>query len=181
MLLAILVMFSLYSPVRSEGYVYVESGGTSTTCASLDDACGSIQAALDVAAEGNTIVIGAGTFAENLRMMMAGVTMKGNSDDPLTTEIVSAGGVDGIEAPEGVAADVVLDILAADITHLHVMIPEGVPTKRDIDIFVRPPAANAKMDSIKVERKRIGDASNLEPTMPGSRGLLVFRATGTVY
>ena len=177
LLVVLLLLFSLCSPAHSEGDLYVQSGGTSTTCASVEDACGSIQAALDVATEGQTLVLGEGEWMENLRITVAGLTLKGSGHE--TTKIASAGGVDGMEAPEGVAADIVLDLLAANVTiqNVGVVLPEGVATKRDIGIFVRPPAVNAKVESVMVERKRTGDA--LEPTMPGSRGLLVFRATGT--
>jgi len=54
--------------------------------------------------------------------------------------------------------------------------PEGVPTKRDIAVFVRPPALNASIEHNSIERLRTGTV--LEPTAPGSRGLLVVQATG---
>ena len=110
----------------------IRSGGTSSTCASIDDACGTIQAALDVAIEGQTIVLGEGEWTENLRISVAGLTLKGDSNE--TTKIVSAGGVDGIEAPQGVAADAVLDLLAPNITlqNLGVVLPEGASSKRDL-------------------------------------------------
>ena len=42
---------------------------------------------------------------------------------------------------------------------------------------MRPPAQHATLSNLVVERLRSGDV--LEPTAPGSRGLLVFQATGT--
>jgi hypothetical protein len=176
LLVALLLLLSLCSPILTEGDLYAKSGGTSTTCTSVHDACGSIQAALDLAVQGQTLVLGEGEWMENLRIGVAGLTLKGSGHT--TTKIISAGGVDGMEAPEGVSVDVVLDLLAANvlIQDLSVVLPQGTATKRDIGIFVRPPAVSAKIDSVVVERKRTGDA--LEPTTPGSRGLLVFRATG---
>lgn len=64
------------------------------------------------------------------------------------------------------------------IKGLKLIHPRAVPTKRDIGVFVRPPAINVTVKNCTIKRKRKGDV--LEPTAPGSRGFLVFRAQGTV-
>ena len=81
-------------------------------------------------------------------------------------------------APAGVPADIIVDILSPNVTikGLTIRHPEGVPTKRDIGVFVRPSALNAAIVESSIERLRTG--SVLEPTSPGSRGLLVVQATG---
>ncbi|CAB9498922.1 Cell surface protein [Seminavis robusta] len=178
-LLLLLVVLALICPTNAQDTLYVVVGGTSTTCTSLDDACGSIQAAVDVASEGATISIGSGTFVENIRIMTAGLTLESEDEENQAT-IESAGGVPDQQAPADVPVDVVVDLLAPNITleNLSIRHPMGPATKRDVGVFVRPPAVNATLSNLVVERYRTGEP--LEPFAPGSRGLLVFRATGVV-
>ena len=168
--------------------LYVEEGGSGTTCESIEDACGSIQEAIDVSTSTvtsrTTIHVGSGTFIENIVINKDGLALQGSGAD--SSIIVSAGGIDGVESPEGVPADIIIDIAAKyvkvdgfTITH-----PEGVvPTKRDIGIFVKPPAVDVQLYNLIVERNRTNeedgtDDDDLEPTTPGSRGLLVYQSPG---
>lgn len=157
--------------------LYVEEGGTGLSC-NRGDECGSIQEAVVRASAGDMIQVGPGTFEENINIPTGrdGLVLVGRGTR--RTTIRSPGGIDGREEPVGVPIDVGVDIsspavLISDFTIEH---PEGPPLKRDIGIFVRPPAADVLIVGVKVQRLRTGN--NLEPTMPGSRGLLVLQATG---
>lgn len=155
----------------------VAMDGTGTDC-TLDDPCGSIQQAIDIAQAGGKIQIGAGTFVENLTLNITktGLSIEGRSMSE--TIIESAGGNEGQMAPAGVPVDIIVDIFATDVKIANMMLvhPEAEATKRDIGVFVRPPALNTVLESINVQRSRTGD--NVEPFAPGSRGLLVLQATG---
>jgi len=159
---------------------YVSTTGLGSSCIKSDP-CSSIQAAVNLAQAGDTVSIGEGTFTENITIAggKAGLTLKGAGAD--STTIVSAGGDAVMKfAPPGVPVDIVIDVFSPDvtITKLATMHPASVPNKRDLGIFVRPPANNVTIKKCKLLRKRMG--SNLEPFSPGSRGVLVFRAKGTV-
>lgn len=108
------------------------------------------------------------------------MTGSSDDDDDDSTILVSAGGNPGQQAPAGVPVDITLDIFSPNVvvTNMTIRHPQGIPTKRDVGVFVRPPATNVTVKNLTVERLRTG--SNLEPTTPGSRGMLVFRATGTL-
>ncbi len=138
----------------------------------------SIQAAVDAAGPGDTIRVAAGTYVENINIPggKAGLSIIGKSRKK--TRIVSAGGVPGEQAPANVPVDIIIDIFSPSVTisKLSLRHPEEDPTKRDVGVFFRPPAVNGSLTKCKIERKRTG--SNLEPYAPGSRGVLVFRATG---
>ncbi|MFV2061573.1 MAG: right-handed parallel beta-helix repeat-containing protein [Gammaproteobacteria bacterium] len=56
--------------------------------------------------------------------------------------------------------------------------PDSNSLKREIGVFVGPPAVNATLRKSTIVRYRVGP--DLEPTSPGSRGILVFKATGSV-
>jgi len=167
------------APVHAADILFVAAGGTGSDCTATDP-CGRIQQAVDRAAAGDHIVVRAGTYVENVTIPAGkdGVTLSGKGHGK--TVLQSAGG-DLVPkfAPAGVPADIVLDIFATDVSVRHLVIrhPEGSPAKRDLGIFVRPPALNARLVGLRVERARTGFA--LEPTAPGSRGLFVVRATGT--
>jgi hypothetical protein len=139
--------------------------------------------AVDLASSGDTIHVAAGTYIENISIgspatpdTKPGITIKGAGIDK--TNIVSAG-ISG-QRPAGVLADIIFDIWSANVTieKLTVEHPSGVPAGRDIGFFVSPHGENVTIQKTKVVRNRIGD--NLEPTNPGSRGILVFRAGGTL-
>lgn len=94
------------------------------------------------------------------------------------TRVVSAGGSANKEAPPGVPIDVVFDILAPGVTlePLSIEHHAGAPTKRDLGVFVRHPAAHTTIQKTTIIHPRIG--SDLEPANPGSRGILVLQANG---
>jgi hypothetical protein len=167
------------APAHAVGTLYVATDGTGTAC-TRDDPCGNIQQAVNLAAAGDRVVVHPGTYVENVTIPAGkeGLTLTGDGDGAAVLQ--SAGG-DLVPkfAPAGVPADIVLDIFAADVAvrRLTIRHPEGSPTKRDIGVFVRPSAPNVQLAKLDVERARTGPA--LEPIAPGSRGLLVIRATGT--
>ncbi len=165
------------STTLSAAELYVQAGA-SGDCSAIAP-CGVIQQAIDVASAGDRIRIGKGEYVENLTIARAkaGLVIKGAGDEK--TRIISAG-ADLVPkfAPAHAPADIIFDIFAPNvsISKLAVIHPEGIPTKRDIGFFFRPPAVNGRMHKCRIERQRTGTA--LEPTAPGSRGVLVFRATG---
>ena len=180
LLAAILAIPALSSStVFASTDLFVAVGGKGASCTSSKP-CGSIQHAVNMASAWDRIFVGPGTYTENVTIPAGkdGLLLSGTST--ATTVLVSAGGNPGQQAPAGVPADIALDIFARNVTiqQLTIRHPHGIPTKRDIGVFVRPPATNAKIQSLTIERQRTGN--NLEPTMPGSRGVLVFRATGTI-
>lgn len=139
---------------------------------------GSIQQAIDAANPGDTINIAKGRYVENITIpgSKTGLTIMGQGSNK--TLIISEGGnLNPKFAPRDVAADIIIDIFAAGVTISNVGIqhPVGGTEKRDIGVFFRPPAVNGRLSRSEVERNRTG---NLEPTKPGSRGVLIFRATG---
>lgn len=167
-------------PTKAHHTYYVTADGLGDSC-TAHHPCGSIQQAVDLASPGDRIIIGAGLFFENITIPAGkdGLTLRGAGREE--TVIQSAGGdLVPKEAPAGVPADIILDIFSAGVTvkDLTLRHPEGEPTKRDIGVFVRPPAVHTTLKGLVVERLRTG--RNLEPTAPGSRGILVFRATGTL-
>ena len=138
----------------------------------------SIQAAINAANPGDTIMLGKGTYVENITIPAdkTGLTISGKGAKK--TVIVSGGGnLNPKFAPAGVPADIIIDIFAADVTirMLAIEHPVGETDKRDIGVFFRPPAVNGSLTKCEIARYRTGI---LEPTAPGSRGLLIFRATG---
>ena len=161
----------------SAGELYVQSGA-SGDCSAIAP-CGVIQQAINVASAGDVINIGEGDYTENLTIPRdkAGLIIRGEGDDE--TRVISAG-ADLLPkfAPAHAPADIIIDVFAPNvsISKLAVVHPEGIPTKRDIGFFFRPPAVNGRMHKCRIERQRTGEL--LEPTTPGSRGVLVFRATG---
>lgn len=164
------------------GELFVSPAGVGLSC-TQPDPCPSIQMAVDLAASGDRIHVAAGTYAENVTLgtpatpnAKPGITITGAGRDK--TVVVSAGGVG--QRPAGVPADIIFDIWSANVTveKLAMLHPSGEPTKRDIGVFVGPPGVNATVRDSEIARERTGD--NLEPWQPGSRGILVFRATGSV-
>jgi parallel beta-helix repeat protein len=163
--------------------LFVVANGIGTSCSSLDDACGSIQTAVNVAREGAVIQIGPGTYVENIQITTAYLTLVANTDSATEEEegglaiLESAGGIAGVEVPEDVPVDILLDIQAPNTTIMGLMMrhPEGPAIHRDIGIYVRPSASHTRLENLVVERLRTG--YQLEPYTPGSRGLLVMNAT----
>lgn len=164
--------------------LYVSTSGLGSDCLKSNP-CASIQQAVDISSPGDVIHVANGTYAENVSIggpmnlnAKPGITITGQSEKG--TIVVSNGGK-GMR-PAGVLADIVFDVWSADVTieKLSIIHPEATPTKRDIGVFVGPPGANATVQKCTIIRKRLGSSAELEPTMPGSRGVMVFRAPGSV-
>ncbi|WP_455208675.1 right-handed parallel beta-helix repeat-containing protein [Kaarinaea lacus] len=174
-----LLLFSLTLATSiNAANLFVQSGATGTDCTNTNP-CGSIQKAIDKATPGDKILIGAGTFIENVRVI------SGKDDISLigrgtSTVIESAGGVNGVCAPcePFVEADVIVDIISANVSlkDLAIIHADAVaPSKRDLGIFVRPPATDVKIKNVSFNREHLGETG----VGPGSRGIFVFLATGT--
>ncbi len=160
--------------------LYVSTSGNGAQCSSAAP-CASIQTAVNTALAGDTIHIGKGDFHENITIPAgkAGLTILGKGAKK--TVIISAGGdLNPKFAPPGVPVDIIFDVFSPDVTiaKLATIHPDTHATKRDLGVFVRPPANNTTITECKIQRERIG--SNLEPFTPASRGILVLRATGTL-
>jgi parallel beta-helix repeat protein len=171
-----LYFVGIYSTANAAN-LYVNASGSGADCIRVDP-CPTIQMAVDKAGTGDTILIASGTYTENVRILPGknGLTVTGEGAD--NTVVVSAGGVEGVNAPG--PADIIFDILSPDVTieKLSIEHPAEMPTKRDLGFFVRPPATNVTIQKCRIVRSRIGDV--LEPVAPGSRGVFVLQAGGTV-
>jgi len=176
--------FLFASQALSAADLYVSTNGAGLDCLKSIP-CGSIQQAVDISSPGDEIHVAKGTYFENVSIggpgnpnAKPGITISGEGDDE--TIVISNGGK-GMR-PAGVLADIVFDIWSADVTieKLRIVHPEAVATKRDMGVFVGPPAVNAILQKCTIIRKRLGSGFDLEPTAPGSRGILVFRAVGSV-
>ena len=138
--------------------------------------------AVDNAAADDTIQVAAGTYVENVHlgspaapMTHPGITIRGAGKN--NTFVVSAG--ISSQRPAGVLADIVFDIWSSDVTleKLSIQHPEGPALGRDIGVFVSPHGNNVTIRKCDISRHRTG--SLLEPTAPGSRGVMVLRAKDT--
>ncbi|MEE9338303.1 MAG: right-handed parallel beta-helix repeat-containing protein [Methylococcaceae bacterium] len=168
---------SITSIVSAQDF-YVSVDGTSDQC-NRSAPCSSIQTAINLAQAEDRVNLQPGTYRENINIPAnkVGLTLKGSGK--LNTIIASAGGIDGIEAPAGIPADIVIDILAKKVTvkDLTVLHGEGDVSKHDIGIFVRPPADNAILMQLNIERLR---KSNAQTPPPPAIGVLVMRATRAI-
>ncbi|MCK4709123.1 MAG: right-handed parallel beta-helix repeat-containing protein, partial [Gammaproteobacteria bacterium] len=176
------ILLTAISGVTQAADLYVNTNGSGVQCLETDP-CSTIQAAVDYSAEGDVIHVAAGTYYENVSLggpkshnTSRGITITGEGDDE--TFVVSAGGKG--QRPAGVPADIIFDIWSANVTieKLSIEHPATSVTKRDIGIFVGPPASNTTIQKTSVVRNRTG--SELEPWKPGSRGILVFRAVDSL-
>jgi len=152
--------------------------GGGTECIS-ELPCGSLQTAIDLAIPGDRIFVTTGIYVENITIPAGKDGLEIIGEGAKKTQLISDGGDSPPKyAPAGVPADIIVDIFSPSVTikGLTIRHPEGVPTKRDIGVFVRPSALNAAIVENSIERLRTGTV--LEPTSPGSRGLLVVQATG---
>ncbi len=180
-LLACVSIVSFVSTVNAAD-LYVDGTGSGVSC-SATSPCPQIQTAVDLANIGDTIHVASGVYSENVNIgtpaspnSKPGITITGAGID--NTIVVSAG-ISG-QRPAGVLADIIFDIWSADVTieKLTVEHPTGSPSGRDIGFFVSPHGENVIIRKTKVVRNRTG--SDIEPTAPGSRGVLVFKAGNTL-
>ena len=174
----IMVLALSVTSALSAQELYVSTNGTGEQC-TVSEPCGSIQRAINLSQAGDGINIHAGQYNENISISAdkEGISLKGAGK--LNTIIASAGGNEGIEAPAGVPADIVVDIFAKKVMvkNLTVLHGEGDVSKHDIGIFVRPPANNAVLMQLNVERLR---TRNAQTPPPPAIGVLVMRATQAV-
>ena len=159
--------------------LYVSATGNGALCTKTSP-CGLIQNAIDLAKSGDVISIGAGTFVENVVIAKNTSSMTLQGVAPEATIIQSAGGIPNQTNPDQVPVDIILDVhspgtIVQDLSTLH---PPGNVTKRDIGIFVRSAANFSVLRRLHVQRNRTGSGAELEPYVPGSRGILVYDATG---
>ena len=178
---AILSITLLALPIASThaANLFVRHDGYGNECNAAVP-CGSLQAAINRAGPKDRIHVSAGTYTENITIPAGKDGLQIRGDDAEDTLLISAGGDNPPKfAPAGVPVDIIVDIFSANVTieELTIRHPAGIPTKRDIGIFVRPTAINASIEKNSIERLRTGAV--LEPTNPGSRGVFVIRATGT--
>ena len=181
-LVAIGFLGSIFSGVVQAADLYVSTSGSGNQC--LETApCSAIQTAVDTATEGDVIHVAAGTYFENVSLggpkshdTKRGITITGEGSDK--TFVISAGGKG--QRPAGVPADILFDIWSANVTieKLSMEHPPTSVTKRDIGVFVGPPAINVTIQKNRIVRNRID--TELEPWKPGSRGILVFRAADSL-
>jgi len=173
------VLFLLNLSTAHAATFFVSTTGTGTDCSAANP-CDSIQAAVNNAAAGDKIKIDRGHYSENVVIPAGkdGLTIKGKGAGK--TVVMSAGGRDGIFAPAGVPLDAVFDVFSSNVEFKKMTVghPAGQALKRDIAFFVRPPAANTQISKCNITRLR--DIGDLEPTAPGSRGVFVIRAAGTI-
>jgi parallel beta-helix repeat protein len=165
----------------SAATLYVSTTGSGTSCTQMEP-CPTIQMAADNAAADDTILVAAGTYVENVHlgspvtpMTHPGVTIRGAGKN--NTFVVSAG--ISSQRPAGVLADIVFDIWSPDVTieKLSIQHPAGPAPGRDIGVFVSPHGTNVTIRKCDISRHRTGPV--LEPTAPGSRGVMVLRAKDT--
>ncbi len=176
-LVTIFLTLLVSSPLAVAKKLHVSTQGNGSNCSSQQP-CGRIQTAIDIAEPGDNIKVLSGQYTENITIPAekTGLVIEGGRRSTL----ISAGGQEGKEAPAGTPADIIVDIFAENVVLKHLIIrhPKGEASKRDIGIFVRPLANNVMLRHLKIQRLRTDGI--LEPTTPGSRGVLVFRATGAV-
>lgn len=172
-LLSFAMAFSLCSNVNA-ATLYVNESGSGFSCSNIDP-CPTIKQAVDNADAGDTIEVSAGTYIENVFVPPGknGLVISGAGID--ATVVRSAGGLLNRFAPATVPLDAVFQIVSADVTveKLTIEHPAGIATKREIGVFIAPPANNVTIQKCKIIRNSTG-----EPTEPGSRGVFVIQAGG---
>lgn len=178
--LSVLLLFSI--PTTHAATLYVSSTGTGASCTKADP-CGSIQGAVNNAIANDEIMVGAGQYTENVRIVPGkdGISITGKGAG--VTVVTSAGGVPNLYAPPTVPLDAVFDVIATGVKFKGMTVGHGagIATKRDIAFFVRRPADDVQILKCDVSRSRDPDENdNLEPTAPGSRGVFVIEASGAI-
>ena len=162
--------------------LFVSPEGQGSICTAAQP-CKHIQQAIDLALANDSILVGPGIYYENIEIPTGkdGLTISGTGSN--LSWIISAGAIENPkQAPAGVAADIIVDIFSRNVTieKLAIIHPPGLVEKRDIGVFVRPPATGATIRKNTIERQRTGDVLEPPHLLPGSRGILVFRAKDVV-
>ena len=115
-----LLTLSTVSVVSAQD-LYVTSNGAGEQC-SKTEPCGSIQTAIDLAKIDDRIKIRSGTFRENITISAEKEGLMLVGAGKRRTIIESAGGVEGVEAPADISADIVVDIFAKNVTVKHMTV-----------------------------------------------------------
>lgn len=176
----LLLLGCLLSPALPAATLHVQPAAHGAAC-TAHAPCASIQSAVDAARPGDTIAIAAGRYRENVAISADKTRLRIRGAGARATHVIAAGGrASPREAPAGVAADIVFDVFAPGVTleRLSIEHPGGTPKLRDVGVLVRPSADRVTVRHVTLTRSRAGQA--LEPTNPGSRGVLVLQAQGTV-
>ncbi|MFV2057149.1 MAG: nitrous oxide reductase family maturation protein NosD [Thiohalomonadales bacterium] len=171
------LFFLFYQGSLIAGNLYVEQGGTGANC-SEQDPCGVIQEAVEQTVAGDTILVGAGVYVENVFIQTPNITLRGVSRNH--TIIETAGGRDGALGNAGNPLDAIIEVRAANviITKLTLVHPRGHARIREAAIFAWKGSPGLQVTNCKIERKRINRID--EPTIPGSRGVFIFAGPGSL-
>ena len=89
LLIVLLLLLARPTPVAraNPGIYYVREGGTSTTCITVTDPCGSIQQAINLATSpGDEVWVATGTYTENL-VIVRGLSLRGGWDTSFTAQV----------------------------------------------------------------------------------------------
>lgn len=167
--------FLLFQTNIMAGELYVEQSAQGTSCI-ITNPCGSIQQAVEVASEGDTIFIAAGVYKENVFIQTANITLRG--EFKLNTIIEAGGGREGATGNAGNPLDAVIEVRAANVSifELSLIHPVGKAVKREAAIFAWMGSQGLHVKDCIIERKRNKRID--EPTTPGSRGIFIFRGPG---
>ncbi len=167
------IFFSQANAYASELYVKKHSGGE---MCSHSHPCGNIQKAIDLADEGDTIIIDKGRYSENLFIETSGITLVGRNKRK--TLITTAGGREGATGNAGNPLDAIIEVRAADVTITNLTITHlrGNAIKREAAIFAWKGSPRLTVTDNIIARKR--NMRTDEPTTPGSRGVFIFDGPG---
>lgn len=159
------------------GDLYVEQDGVGVIC-SAEAPCGAIQDAVDLAVEGDSILISSGIYVENIFIQTSDIALKGESKN--STVIETAGGRYGATGNAGNALDAIIEVRAANvaISDLSLIHPRGHAVAREAAIFAWKGSPGLEVKNCIIERKRINRTD--EPTTPGSRGVFIFAGPGSL-
>lgn len=157
--------------------LYVEQGAIGITC-SAEFPCGVIQDAVNMAVEGDLILIGSGIYIENVFVQTSNITLKGKSRT--STVIQTAGGREGALGNAGNPLDAIIEVRAANvaISDLSLIHPRGHAVAREAAIYAWKGSPGLQVKNCIIDRKRINRTD--EPTIPGSRGVFIFSGPGSV-
>ena len=152
-----------------------------TTCTSPSDPCGTIQQAVDLAENGDDILVQEGVYEENVQIGSP-TNVESNTNRNVHIQGVGVGktvvtsGASAAQRPG--PADIIFDVWTENIkiTNLTIFHPGAAAANvRDIGVFVGPSATGFTLSQCRIER-----LDREEPTTgPANRGILVFRGQGS--